>query len=196
MINFQKESERLPSTLILLSLLILLGSFLYMIAVPKPSVAGIAKGREQSKRRVQEDIDKADEQLEGLEKIIRPLLWKEKGEAITPLLLDQVSQHSKAQQIRLVAFRPQRQQAFDGVTEMPFSVYVNGSYGGVRGLLKWLDTASSKVVLRSAQISASDPKTSVVTAVISISAFYESVEPVTPAPSAKPVKPEAQNAKD
>lgn len=196
MINFQKDSERLPSTLILLSLFILLGSFLYMIAVPKPSVAGIAKGREQSKRRVQEDIDKADEQLEGLEKIIRPLLWKEKGEAITPLLLDQVSQRAKAQQVHLMAFRPQRQQVFDGVTEMPFSIYVNGSYSGVKGLLKGLDTTASKVVLRSAQISASDPKTSVVTAVISISAFYESVEPVAPATPAKPVKQEGNDAKN
>lgn len=191
MINFHKEEERVPSILIVLSLLILLGALIYMVAIPKPSVAGIVKGREKSKRRVQDDIKKTYAQLETTEKIVRPRLWKEEGEAITPLILAQLTQQATAQKLRISAFRPQRLQVLDGVTEVPYSVYVNGSYTAVLALLKGLDAPKSKVILRSTQISSSDPKTSTVTAVIGVSVYHESAEVVV-----APTKQEGKNGKN
>ena len=45
MINFREPQFLVPSALILLSLVILTGTLLYMVLVPPPSVAGLARGR-------------------------------------------------------------------------------------------------------------------------------------------------------
>ena len=193
MINFKRESERVPSTLIVLSLSILVGALLFMLLVPKPSVAGIAKGRVLSRRKVEKEIADTKVRIAESTKAIRPRLWKEDTETMTSLILNQVTQLSNQNHLNMAAFRPQRVQPLEGTVELPFNVHLSGSYPEVRNLISALDNPKSKIIVRSVQIASSDASTSTITAVLGISAYQEVKAQTAVAEKSQPGETNAKN---
>jgi Tfp pilus assembly protein PilO len=181
MINFKNPEERAPSALIVLSLLILAGTLAYMLFVPAPSAAGIARGRVTSRRKIQDEIRSTRERNDAMEREVAPLLWQGSVESITSRVLARVTNLANRQNLKVAAFRPQKTQPLDATTELPFNVQVSGTYAQLRALVDQLDRPQSKVALRSVQVASSDTATDAVTAAITLSAYTLTAEPTAPA---------------
>ncbi|MES2463914.1 MAG: type 4a pilus biogenesis protein PilO [Armatimonadota bacterium] len=182
MINFKNRDEVVPSVLILLSIALLVGSLLFMLLVPKPTTAGLANGRDRSRRQIREEAQKATERYKTAQAAVRPRLWNGTGDSVTGAVLALLAQQAQQRTLKIGAFRPQKQQTLAGLTELPYSVQVSGPFLSVRAFLSALDSRTSKLALRSVQIASADGKTSQVTATLGLSAYV----PADPAPSARP----------
>jgi hypothetical protein len=173
MIGFKTRDDVLPSTLILLAILILAGSLFVMLFVPKPTTAGIVAGRDRSRRSIEDEIEKAKIRTKEAQVAVQPRLWKGSPEAITASVLARLTQEAATRKLQIGAFRPQKTQSLPGLTELPFSVQVAGPYPVVRSFMASLDAAGSKICLRSIQIASSDSASNAVTATLGISAYLE-----------------------
>lgn len=170
MLNFKEPQYLVPSVLILLSIILMLGTLLFMVFVPPPSVAGLSKGKAPRLQTVTREISSAKARTHEANSQIAPLVWTGNTETISGTVLEQLTSLARQRSLSLSAFRPQRTVDVGGVTEMPFTVQVSGDYNGVHAVMASLDAPGSKLVLRSAQIS-SAATGSGVTATLGLSAY-------------------------
>ena len=177
MLNFKNREEAVPSALIVLSLLILLGSLLYMLLVPTPTTARLANGKERSRKQLEEEIVKAKSRELEARKAFAPRLWAGNTETVTASVLADLTNKANKTKLQVGAFRPQKLQALEGLTELPFSIQVAGPFPQVRAFIAALDIPNSRLALRSVQIASSDAATSAVTATLGISAYMLSTTP-------------------
>lgn len=188
MINFKRRDDVLPSSLILAAILMLLGTLLYMVLVPVPSTAGLAKGRDLSRRKITKEIESAKARANELEKSNQAYLWSDTAESVTASVLENITAQARRKSLKMTAFRPQRPQTLETLTELPFSVQLSGPYPAVREVVSALNTPQSKIALRSLQMASSDGATSAVTATLAFSAYTVlPKKPVTKSPA--PVVP-------
>lgn len=171
MINFKHRDEIAPSAMVLLSLLIMAGALAYMLLVPPPSVAGIARGRDRSRRAIDEEIARARARSKEAQAAAEKRLWTGDPDAVTAAVLARLTAEANQRALKLGAFRPQRQQALDELTELPFSVQIAGPYPAVRAFLATLDRPGTRLTARSIQIASSDSATDAVTATVGLSAY-------------------------
>ena len=189
MISFKNREEIAPSVLILLSLLILLGSLAVMLFVPKPSTAGLARGKEMSRKKLESEIAQAKERTKEATAAAKARLWQGTPDAVTASVLAQLTGEANRRRLQIGAFRPQKPNAVAGLTELPFSVLISGPYPAIRAFAATLDGAGSKTALRSLQIAGADGASSQVTATLGISAYIPAsltlpATPTAPATSA------------
>ena len=171
MIGFKNKEDILPSALIVLAILLLAGSLGFMLFVPRPTTAGLAKGKVLSRQRVQKEIDDAKAASARATEEAKLRLWTGRPERVTAEILAYVTGQANNNKLKLGAFRPQRTQVLEGAAELPFSVQVSGSFPAVRTFLSTLDTPKGRLALRSIQLSGADAASSNVTAMLSLSAY-------------------------
>ncbi|MBC7808298.1 MAG: type 4a pilus biogenesis protein PilO [Akkermansiaceae bacterium] len=184
MIDFKRRDDILPSSLILAAILMLLGTLLYMVLVPTPSTAGLAKGRDLSRRKIAKEIETARARADELEKTNRAYLWNESAESVTARVLGDITAQARRKSLKMTAFRPQRPQTLETLTELPFSVQLSGPYPAVRDVVAAMNTPRSRIALRSLQMASSDGASSAVTATVAFSAY--TVLPKKPAAKSTP----------
>ena len=187
MISFRRPEDVVPSFLILLSLLILAGTLAYMLVVPKPHVTGSTGLSARTKRRMVDDIALTRKQERVANAAIRPRLWHSDPQSVTATVLAQMTSLAGRHSSKLTAFRPERSQVFDSVTELRFDAQLTGTYPGIHAIMAELDARGSKVVLRAVQIASSQEADNTVTATLGLSGYLVSDPTLTPAP-APPVK--------
>ena len=171
MINFKRRDEILPSSLILAAILMLVGTLLYMLLVPVPTTAGLAKGRNLSRHKITKEIDTVKARAVELEKANAAYVWNDTADAVTANILNNITAQAKRKSLKMTAFRPQRPQTLESLTELPFSVQLSGPYPAVRDVVAALNNAKSKIALRSLQMASSDGGSSAVTATLGFSAY-------------------------
>jgi Tfp pilus assembly protein PilO len=187
MLNFRNKDEILPSALIALSLLVLAATLAYMMLEPAPSAAGVAKGRERSKRQIQTEIDRAKAKTEKAQETYNDRLWTGNADTVVAQTLAQLTARAAHHRLQMAAFRPQKPKNLGSLTEMPCSVQVSGPYPAVVAFLGSLDAKGTRIALRSAQVAASDAATGAVTATVGLSVYYSDAAS-EPAPAAKTAK--------
>ena len=171
MINFKNQDDVVPSTLILLSILIMAATLIYMVAVPAPSATGIKK---TSQHVYMKQITDAKAASHTARAAIAPRIWSGDADTVSASVLALLTDQASKSAIKLGAFRPQRATPLSGITEFPYIVQVSGSYTGVRNVMKALDAPDSKVVLRSVQVSSSEDAGAEVTVTLGLSAYVPS----------------------
>ena len=152
MIRFKRPEDVLPSALILLSLLILASTLAFVLFVPRPGAARGAKSWASTRRRLADNVVDTKAQERRARAAIRPRLWHSDPESVTATILNQLSAQSAYRHLKLTAFRPERGQEFDGMTEMRFTAQMAGPYPAVHTLLRSLDARGSKIALRSVSL--------------------------------------------
>jgi Tfp pilus assembly protein PilO len=172
MLNFRNKDEILPSAIIALSLLILMATLAYMLLVPPPSAAGVAKGRERSKRQIQVEIDHAKAKSANAEAAYAASLWTGGPDAVLAGALTQLTTRTGRYRLQMAAFRPQKPKTLAGLTELPCSVQVSGPYPSVVAFLGSLDAKGTRIALRSAQVAAADAASGAVTATLGLSVYF------------------------
>lgn len=185
MISFQRREDVVPSALILLAIIILAGTLLYMLFVPPPSVAGVVAVRLAAKQQLLTQIADTKRQTQKAQAAIKTRVWRGSPDTISAAILSLVTQQARRHALKLDAFRPQRAQALTGVTELPFSVQISGTYPHVQAMMAELDAENTPLALRSIEIAATDETTDAVTATLGISAYS-----MTESPQAQAALPE------
>ncbi|HEY3330193.1 MAG TPA: type 4a pilus biogenesis protein PilO [Capsulimonadaceae bacterium] len=171
MINFKNKDEILPSTIILLSIIIMAATLAFMLLVPTPKPI---KPNYKSLRDYTKRIASAKASQHTFRERIAPRIWSGDADTVSASVLSLLSNRANEKGVKLGAFRPQRAQPLAGVTEFPFIVQVTGSYSGVHGIMASLDAPGSRVVLRSVQVSSSQDAGTEVTVTLGLSAYVAS----------------------
>ncbi|MGI4791550.1 MAG: type 4a pilus biogenesis protein PilO [Janthinobacterium lividum] len=182
MISFQRREDVLPSALMVLSILVLAGTLAYMLLIPKPSAAANTRAGTSSRRRMVDDIADTRKQTSLAQAAVRTRLWQGDPEAVTATILAQIEEQTGKHSLKLMAFRPDRSQEFEEVTELRFDAQVTSSYKDVHSLMDTLDAPGSKVALRSVQITQSQTAGSTVSATLGLSAFVATDPSLAPLP--------------
>lgn len=157
--------------MVVAAILILAGCLAIRLFVPEPTVAGIVKARVRTQKSLQGEVEKSKVQYAGSVKAIGPRVWSGPIDTVTSSVLRTVTARANGQGVSLDSFRPQRYQILEGVIELPFVAHVTGTYPAVVKVLDWLDTPSSRIVVRSVQLTSSDESSHAVTATLGISVY-------------------------
>ena len=176
MISFKTRADILPSTITLLAILILCGALLYTLLVPLPQYSSIDAVRTVKRAKMTNDILFYQKRQNEALAAISPRVWNGTTNHVIASVLALVTSNSDRQAVKLTAFRPQRTQDLDGVTELPFTIQLAGSYPAIRQVMRTLDSGGNKVVLRSVQVNASEQITNSVTATLGISTYIATPE--------------------
>jgi hypothetical protein len=181
MINFKDKDESGPAGLMVLAILILLGSLLYMLLVPKPTVARMTTGKQRSKQQILDETKKARERGTAVSSENQPHLWEGEPDRIAASVLAGLTQSAEQHQVKIAAFRPQRTQPQGEIIALPFTLQATGKAAQVHDFLVALDAASSKIALQSLQFSATDVSTSQINANINFTAYTLTTQKATTA---------------
>jgi hypothetical protein len=174
MISFKTKEDFLPSTLILLSLVVLTGALVFMLLVPEPSTADIVSNRKATIRKLSEDVLYSKHRADEARNAVEPRLWMGSQNHVSAAVLGLVTASSTEASLKLTAFRPQRTVDLDGITELPFTVQISGTFADIRQVMRSLDGPHSRVVLCSVAVNASEEVTNTVQATLVISAYVAS----------------------
>lgn len=170
-INFKNPAEVGPSAVMLAAVVILAGSLAVMLLVPKPTTEGLVKGKERTRKQLQEQAEAAQASGQAARAATVGRLWQGDADTVSAAILAQLTQEATVRKLKLSAFRPQRTQTLPELTELPFSVQVSGSYPAVHAFAATLERPTSKLALRSIQLASSDAASDAVTATLGISAY-------------------------
>ena len=128
-------------------------------------------GGRAARRRIVDDIADARRGARQTRAATRPHLWQGDPEAVTATILARLTAQTGKRSLKLLAFRPDRPQEFEGITELRFDAEVSGPYAGIHALLDTLDAPGSKVALRSVQLTSTQAAGGAVSATLGLSAF-------------------------
>jgi Tfp pilus assembly protein PilO len=170
MIDFKDPQLRVPSIVFLVALLLLVGAGAALL-LPRPDADVSTRGRERSRRQLEQQIEQAKTLEAGARAAAATRLSAGSAESVTASTLSQLTRRANERKLILAGFRPQKPQLVEGVTELPFSVQVTGPYPAVRAFLDAFDLPTSRLALRSLQVAATDGATSAVTASVTFCAY-------------------------
>ncbi len=180
MLSFRTKAETGASVAILLALLILVVTGLFMLLVPKPTVAASAASKARSQRDLEERVRKLEENKALTTATIVTQVWAEPVEEIGPKALESITAYARTQKLKLMAFRPQKTVDVDGLVQLPFLISVEGSYPNIMKFVRQLEASNLRMGTSLVQVSSTDPNSDLVSATVGVVA-YKSVSsiPVT-----------------
>jgi Tfp pilus assembly protein PilO len=161
-----------------------------IFVVPSPTVAGTTAAGNRAVSKLDAGIIEDKALAEQTREQIMPRVWRQGPDVVSASILSQLTKTALGDTVVIGAFRPQHTTDIGGVTELPFTVQVAGAYPGIHALMSSLDTANTKIVLKSAQIAASQASSNGISATLSISAYIVTDSTILPTPTkvAKHVK--------
>jgi Tfp pilus assembly protein PilO len=173
-------------TVLVLSLLVILASVGLITVAPRPDPEAAQNSHRKTLAKLNSTRDQAQLDATSAEKAAAKRIWLGDSDAVTSALMAGLTREADARDLKMAGFRAQRVVDYQGITELPFSVQVIGTYPEVRSFLAMLDKPGTRILLRSAQLASADAATDTVSATLGVSAFIRSV--VAPAQAAKGVK--------
>jgi hypothetical protein len=179
MISFRTKDDTVASAITLLAILILTGALGVLLFVKDPTEAGVTRGRPRMVGALQREVADLKKETAAIDAQIEPLLWDASAAQIAPQALASINKLAATNKIKILAFRPQKSVDTTGLTLMPFSLTVDGSYPNVLQLVKDLENSNLKLAVSLAQVGASDGATDHVTGTISVVAYMKTVIPKT-----------------
>ncbi|MGO8672075.1 MAG: GspMb/PilO family protein [Capsulimonadaceae bacterium] len=149
MIDLKQRDERTPNALIVAAVLILAGTLIYLLAVPEPSTLTARAGSAFIGRNLAEETRQAESREKLVLAAIEPRVWHGDDDTVTAAVLSRMTSLAQSNSLRLVSFRPDREQQVSGLTELRFTAEVSGQYAQVRDVMAALDAAGGRIALRS-----------------------------------------------
>lgn len=159
-------ADRTANGLVVGSAVVMLATFCYAVFVPARSARDVAAGRQRSRATVEKDIETAKQSVRDAQNTNKNRVWTGDTESVTASLLDRWTREAKSLGLDVVSFRPQKTRAVAGLTELPVTVQVSGTWPRVASLLNRSDKPGARVVLRGVQIASADAASDAVTATL------------------------------
>ncbi len=173
MMDLRDKAQMGPTAASLGAMLALTAVALYMVLAPTPSVADSNRKFKRDRQKMLMDalIAKKDAEKDRAASIAN--LWAVPPTDIGPSALSDVTRLAKADGVTLLAFRPQKQSEFKGMTVLPFVISVQGKFDKIAKFERDLETAARKLAVNLVQIASSDSASDEVNGTIGITAFCQ-----------------------
>ncbi len=171
MINFRTRSDAGTSIAILIALLVLVITGLVMLFVPPPTTEGTSAGKIRSQKELTERLDKLKSDGAALKTKVDSLVWNEPIEEVGPKALETITKSAQSQRLKLLAFRPQKVQEVNNLTQLPFTISIEGPYPGVMSFIREMAKPEHKLGTSMVQLSGNDPNSDLISATIGVVAY-------------------------
>jgi Tfp pilus assembly protein PilO len=171
MSDLRNPEYRLPLVMSSLAAVIVASALVYMIFVPKPSTVNLERKTQNQLYAVKKE-EKANRLTiaEGKARVDK-LTWAGGAQQVAAGALSKVTEVAKNHKLKLVAFRPQRDQDANGLGQLPILISLDGAYPDVVAFTRDLETEESKLAINLVQVAAADAATDRVTASVGIVAY-------------------------
>jgi Tfp pilus assembly protein PilO len=173
MMRARTQADLIANGLIVTSLLVVVALAIFMKVSPAPTVEGLAKAKQLSRNKVDQEIALAKAQNRQLTASIDAHTWPIPADQVGPQALAKVTALAKSHNVKLVAFRPQKQNDAEGLIQLPFLILVDGQFTSVMQFMKDLDKTDTKLAVSLVQMASADEATDRVTASVGAAAYLK-----------------------
>lgn len=187
MIDFRRKENVPASILAVVAILVLLGTFLFMILVRPPTTAGLAEKTRREAIKIRIKTKDADDRLVAAKATVTSTTWPGIGDDVAPAANARLTTMATRRGVKLTSFRPQRTTAKTDLTVLPFVITVEGPYPQIVELTRDIDSAGSRMAVNLVQITAAADDSNTVTATVGVMAYLRPGQ-VKPAPSTRTAK--------
>jgi len=171
MINFRDRDDFLPSLVSVSALIVIAGTALFMVLVPKPTTAGMSQKLLAAKKPLLTKIAISHQDTDNANQYLANRTWTGDAEQITTTSARKANDIAQKRGVKISVFRPQRDDKEDNVNVIPFLLTVDGPFPSVLAFERDLDVEENKLGISNVQISSSDPNSDHVTANINVVAY-------------------------
>jgi hypothetical protein len=182
MIDFRRKENVPASLLAVVAILVLLGTFLFMILVKPPTTAGLAEKTRREAIKIRIKTKDAEDRLVAAKATVNSTTWPGIGDDVAPAANARLTTMAARRGVKLTSFRPQRTTAKTDLTVLPFVITVEGPFPQVVELTRDIDTAGSRMAVNLIQVTAAADDSNTVSATVAVMAYLRPGQ-VTPAPS-------------
>lgn len=173
MINFKDRELVGPSVVSLVALVVMAGTALGLILIPKPTNAKVKAESKKKEMKALIASEDARRKLDDANLVISTTAWTGAQDEVGPTALARVTAMAKKRNLNLTAFRPQRVNDDPGLMSLPFLISVDGPYVNVVQFTKDLETSGTRLAVNMVQIASADATNDRVTANIGVTAFVK-----------------------
>jgi Tfp pilus assembly protein PilO len=155
---------------------VITGVLALILFAPQPSTAQLDSQRRAEERKIVSETLAARTEADRLDAEIAAKVWPLPTQEVGPAALARATEFAGRRNVKLSAFRPQRQQEVDGLSMLPFSMVVEGRYPQVLEFVQELENPASRLSVVLVQVAGADGATDTVTATIGVAAFVRQVK--------------------
>lgn len=177
MISFRTKDDMVSSLIAITAILILAGTLGFMLFVKPPNEQKVSK--DKLVRDYKEKTERSKQEYAKAKAAIDPVLWTEAADKVSPQALSSITKLAQEHHLKVVAFRPQKPVDAEGLTQIPFSISVDGAYPDTMQLVKDLETSNTKLAVSLVQVMAADAASDHVTGTINVVAYTKAATPPT-----------------
>jgi len=171
MLSFRTQKDALASAVIVISLVAIVVLALFLAFAPQPSAAGLVKAKRTAAEKLEKEIEEAKKSKEAVAETLASHLRAGVPDKISPALLSEVTELAQSTGLKVNSFRPQRTTELGELTQLPYVLTVEGSFGSVASLLRRLEEPQRKIATTLVQINSADGASDTVTATVGMSVY-------------------------
>ncbi len=171
MTDLRSPENRIPLVMSSLAALTLVGTIVFMVATPKPTTKNLSKKTADLLLKVKLDEKKNVETFSEARRVVDAQTWAGGVQQVAAGALSKVTSVAKNHKLKLVAFRPQRDQEAAGLGQLPILISLDGAFVDVVAFTKDIEKKDSKLALNLFQVASADSSTDRVNASIGIIAY-------------------------
>ena len=168
MMRAKADPKAASNLVLILACVLLAGSALAGVLMPKPLDAAEKKKAEAKRREQIEAVARAKTLEEAARAVVLTRTWTGADAAITSAVLDLTTTLARKRGVSFVRLQPQRNVVGGALDQLPYLVVVEGSFPAIAALEKDLEVPENRLAVNAFQISSSDSETNKVSASISI----------------------------
>lgn len=142
------------------------------LLIPKPKADGQARFAIQENK-VLGEIRELREKVAAAKGKNQPMLWSGDPDEISAQAMAFATKMANAQNLNVVAFRPQRTQTNGHLMMLPYQLSVNGSFPDLIHFLQAMETKGTKLAVNVVQVASSDGASDHVSATVGLVAYRE-----------------------
>lgn len=185
MIDFRRKDMVPASSIMVVAILVLFGTFIFMAwyqFISPPNTKGLKARVLKEGRQVQEATMIAKAKYAKAKAIVDANTWSGTPDEVAPAAMAKLSSLARANGVKLTAFRPQRSAEAGPLTSQPYLLTLEGTFPSVVQLTRQIDKPGTKLSVNLVQINASSEDENSVTATVGVVAYLmPSPKPKAPA---------------
>ncbi|MBI1756690.1 MAG: type 4a pilus biogenesis protein PilO [Fimbriimonas ginsengisoli] len=170
------RTDPAPGAISLAAIVVFVGTLAFLVLSPAPSIAKAATAQRAELASAYDSLESAKQTTKAAAAKMDASVWQMPQQAVGPAALAQVTTTAKGRGLRLASFRPEKADAVEGLTRLPFQVSVEGTYLAVLGFARDIEAGGSKLAINNIQISASEGASDKVSATMALYAYLKGEE--------------------
>lgn len=152
------------------------GVLVFHLVVPRQKLASHMAKRQADQLKLMKDVDLLREQVTKLREVNGRHLSVGDADKVSADAMAQVSALARKSNLKLIAFRPQRQQIEGDLARNGYLAALEGPYPNVVSFVNSIEKGSTKLAVQSFQVASADGASDKVSSSVTVVAYTEAAE--------------------